>query len=232
VSRVAFDPTDSSRAFAYQIRSVFEDPMTVPFQFFVSSDGGVTFAPATLTSLDLFPSYLAPFPQHTFDVAPDGTIVAGALSGTVTSFSRTISQSKDHGGTFVQTWSDSDDTDPWHTQNGIYLLRDGSIALAGRYHGMLLYRSINQGMSFTAFGTNLPNMPLSTALDLASTPAGGILVGTQSGVFYAADGQTFAEIDTGFAAPPNTYSVAVLPGTPAIAFAGTDENGIVWRQLP
>jgi hypothetical protein len=219
---VLFDPSDPLRVFAYERLSANEagNGDTFPTGVFVSADGGMAFSPTAMqgASLDL----TSTFRESPLAVASDGTVYAGVYPmGTGPA---ALWKSTDQGQHYSQVWSADGGV-----VSGVFLDANDAVYLTLGFNGGLL-KSVDRGATFNPFGSGLDAGALSIN-SLAVTPDGGIVLATQSGVFYASDGINFADFNTGFSAPPIVWNVVVLPGPPATVFAGTD-HGIFRRLLP
>jgi hypothetical protein len=104
------------------------------------------------------------------------------------------------------------------------------VLLTGQEGTVGIRRSTDKGVTFTEYDDGLTDFGL-FVYSLAFAPGGALLAGTEAGPQLAADGKTFAPLTQGFDVVPAVWSVAVLPGSPAIALASTSQ-GIYWRTLP
>lgn len=214
-SAIAFDPTRPQRAFAYQCRGSSEDS-AVPSGVFVSDDGGATFSASDLSA------GMCGFDVSALAVAAGGAVYAGVLPGPAgpTNY-RELWRSDDGGATFAKTWTGSDGFEA----RGVYVDASGNVLLTGRFGGSGgLKRSTDRGATFAEHGSGIGS-PLVNGLAFA--PGVGLVLATEGGVFWAADGASFSGLNAGLTAL-STQGVAVAPAATAVVFAATADG--VWRR--
>ncbi len=220
VGAVAADPRQAGRAFAYQ-RAGDDDAMTAITGVLVRSQNAAGFSASMITTDSISAS--SDFRFSPLAVATDGTIYAG---GKLADGSPVLLRSDDSGATKMQVWN----TPGWIAY-GVYVEPEtGNVLLTGQLGTVGIRRSTDKGMTFAEYDDGLTGFGL-FVYSLAFAPGGALLVGTEAGPQLATDGKTFTPLTDGFAVPPAVWSIAVLPGTPAIALASTSQ-GMYWRTLP
>ena len=115
---------------------------------------------------------------------------------------------------------------------------DGVITDTASVHAEAWKRLFDEFLRERADRTAEPFVPFDAGLtgfaklvySLGFGPGGALIAGTEDGVHLAAGGVTFSALNTGLERVP-VWSIAVLPGSPAVVLAGTAQ-GVYWRTLP
>ncbi len=227
VIALAFDPSTEDQVFAYQQASIWDDPLLVPSGLFLSADGGTTFSATSMLGQSLVSRSL--FGRSPLQVTSAGTIYMGALIDTTTG-NVEVWRSTNSATTKTSVWSGTRN----RPNAGVYISSGGDIYLGGP-SPVGVSRSTDGGAIYSDFSTGLTEFA-AMVRDMAFTPSGGILVGTVDGVYYAANGTDFVELNQGFdrfdaSGRLEVHTVSIIPGTPNVAIVGT-QQGVYRRQLP
>jgi hypothetical protein len=230
VVTVAFDPSLKTRVYAYQKQTIDEYGTTVPTGLFVSLDSGATFSGTAMLSTNL--NLTSWFLTSPLALWTDGTIYFGTNVQPLGLGQ--LWKSSNQGQTYSTVWAatetgpDGGTIAPWLPM-GVNLDSTGAVYLVGRQNYIAIMKSIDQGATFIPLGTGLTGLDL-LGNGLAISSTGGIVIATWAGAFYASDGMTFTDFNTGFAQVPVVWSVTIAPGTTPTVFAVTDQ-GIFRRTL-
>ncbi|MBI5507289.1 MAG: hypothetical protein HY903_00925 [Deltaproteobacteria bacterium] len=232
VKAIAFDPSTTSpharRVFAFESRGEAEPdtPGIPPTGLYLSTDSGGSFAATNLVGV----------PTDDFGDAPlvvtsDGVVFLGMRPAGANP-EPTLWRSADQGSTATAAWSEV-----WRP-TGIIVDPTGALLMSGWFGGGVgLKRSTDLASpSFAPFDAALTTFDrFVNAMAKGSMPR--LLIATESGVQYAADGgatdgSTFAALNDGLPAGAAGASVAVIPGASDTGFVITKGFGMFRRQLP
>jgi photosystem II stability/assembly factor-like uncharacterized protein len=214
-------------SYVLQVRSPRDRPSEGTFGLFRSEDQGRTFVRTAYRSEDSYPSYPYFFTSAPAALTPNGTLLVGALAS-ADPIERSLYRSEDQGQTWASVWSDAGRESPFAEANGVYADGAGRVVIAGRDRRAFLWRSDDDGRTFTSSVSNFPE-EVSSIFDVGLVDDGRVVVAAgAAGVWASEDGESFSAL--GDALEANAHAVAVLPGTPTLVFVSTKERGILWRS--
>lgn len=140
-----------------------------------------------------------------------------------------VADSNIYAGTLLGVFFSQDFGNHWtHLDNGIphisvnSFLRNGIDIYAGTYYGGSIYKTVDNGTSWTVNNNGLPN---NEDVYSFTDNNSGIFAGAGSGVYFSKDsGNLWNPINNGLPSHPNVLSLAI---NQSYLFAGTDLG--VWR---
>jgi hypothetical protein len=141
---------------------------------------------------------------------------------------RQLWESSDGGASSTVAWNNEDA--PSFTPFGVAANGNDDLFLWGWGTTYGILRRADGESAFAEHGAGLTSWAAFVS-DLVVTPGDGLLVATQDGVYYAADGVNFVAFNDDLPAGAKATWVAVLPGTPAVAFVVTEADGVFRRAL-